>query len=158
MDADGDVDSYDAYLFLKDLNSAYAVLPAGGSAEVTISISLSEMWKNTINYYYPNGTYIQGYIFAETVATEEGVSGTSHSIPVLGFFGNWTEASMFDVGNAQVYATGDETRVPYLNNANGNTFTVTYANEPGVKYIFGGNPWFPTRPTCPSVTPSTPPT
>ena len=140
MDADGDVDTYDAYLFLKDLNSAYAVLPAGGAAEVTVSISLSEMWKNTINYYYPNGTYIQGYIFAETVATEEGVSGTSHSIPVLGFFGNWTEASMFDVGNAQVYATGEETRVPYLNNPNSNTFTVTYANEPGVKYIFGGNP------------------
>ena len=143
MDVDGDVDSYDAYLFLKDLNSAYAVLPAGGSAEVTISISLSEMWKNTINYYYPNGTYIQGYIFAETVATEEGVAGTSHSIPVLGFFGNWTEASMFDVGNAQVYATGEETRVPYLNNPNTNTFTVTYANEPGVKYIFGGNPLVP---------------
>ena len=143
MDADGDVDSYDAYLFLKDLNSAYAVLPAGGSAEVTVNFSLSNSWKNTINYYYPNGTYLQGYIFAETVPTEEGVAGTSHSIPVLGFFGNWTEASMFDVGNAQVYATGDETRVPYLNNANGNTFTVTYANEPGVKYIFGGNPLVP---------------
>ena len=140
LDADGDVDSYDAYLFLSGLNSAIAVLPAGGSAEVTVNISLSDDWKDTLDYYYPNGTYIQGYIFAETVSSDEGVAGTSHSIPVLGFFGNWTEASMFDVGNAQVYATGDETRIPYLNNPNANTYTVTYANEPGVKYIFGGNP------------------
>ena len=140
IDADGDVDSYDAYLFLKDLNSAYATLPAGGSAEVTVNFSMSDSWKATVDYYYPNGTYIQGYLFAETVTDAEGVAGTSHSIPVLGFFGNWSEASMFDVGNAQVYATGDETRVPYLNNPNGNTFTVTYANEPGVKYVFGGNP------------------
>ena len=140
LDADGDVDSYDAYLFLNGLNSAVAVLPAGGSAEVTVNFSLSEQWKATLDYYYPNGTYLQGYIFAETVSSDEGVAGTSHSIPVLGFFGNWTEASMFDVGNAQVYATGEETRIPYLNNPSANTFTVTYANEPGVKYVFGGNP------------------
>ncbi|MBR5293723.1 MAG: S8 family serine peptidase, partial [Oscillospiraceae bacterium] len=143
MDADGDVDSYDAYLFLKDLNSAYAVLPAGGSAEVTVNFSLSNSWKNTINYYYPNGTYLQGYIFAETVPTEEGVAGTSHSIPVLGFFGNWTEASMFDVGTYQEYATGDETRTPYLGKADANSILVTYANEPGTKYYFGGNPLVP---------------
>ena len=140
LDADGDVDSYDAYLFLSGLNSAVAVLPAGGCAEVTVNFSLSDLWKDTINYYYPNGTYIQGYIHAQTVSSDEGVAGTCHSIPVLGFFGCWTEASMFDVGNAQVYATGDETRVPYLNNPNANTFTITYANEPGAKYIFGGNP------------------
>ena len=143
MDADGDVDSYDAYLFLKDLNSAYAVLPAGGSAEVTVNFSLSNSWKNTINYYYPNGTYLQGYIFAETVPTEEGVAGTSHSIPVLGFFGNWTEASMFDVGTYQEYATGDETRTPYLGKDDANSILVTYANEPGTKYYFGGNPLVP---------------
>ena len=140
LNGDGDVDSYDAYLFLKDLNSAVAVVPAGGSAEITVSFSMSASWKATVDYYYPNGTYIQGYLFAEAVSSDEGVAGTSHSIPVLGFFGNWTEASMFDVGNAQVYAAGDETRVPYLGNTNSNTFTVTYASEPNAKYIFGGNP------------------
>ena len=140
IDMDEDVDSYDAYLFLRDLNSAYAFLPAGGSAEVTVNFSMSDDWKATVDYYYPNGTYIQGYLFAQTSSTDEGVAGTTHSIPVLGFFGSWSEASMFDVGNAQVYATGDETRVPYLNNPNANTFTITYANEPGAKYIFGGNP------------------
>ena len=140
LDADGDVDSYDAYLFLSELSSGVCMVPANGSAEVTVNFSLSDDWKDTLDYYYPNGTYIQGYIFAESMTDEEGVAGTSHSIPVLGFFGNWTDPSMFDVGNAQVYATGEETRIPYLNDPEVNTFLVTYADEPGAKYVFGGNP------------------
>ena len=143
LDADGDVDSYDAYLFLKNLNSAAAVVPANGSAEVTVTFSMSDDWKAVLDYYYPNGTYIQGYLFAESMSSDEGVAGTSHSIPVLGFFGSWTEASMFDVGNAQLYATGEENRMPYLGDPNANTFLVTYANEPGTKYVFGGNPLVP---------------
>ena len=142
LDADGDVDSYDAYLFLKNINSAVAVVPAGGSAEVTVNFSMSADWKATVDYYYPNGTYIQGYLFAQGVSSDEGVAGTCHSIPVLGFFGNWTEASMFEVGTYAEYATGDETRMPYLgaDNVEANSLLVTYANEPGSKYYFGGNP------------------
>jgi len=143
IDVDGDIDSYDAYLFLKNLNTANALVPAGGSAEVTVNFSLSDSWKATLDYYYPNGTYIQGYIFAESLTDAEGVAGTSHSIPVLGFFGNWADPSMYDVGSYQVYATGEETRIPYLGDPEGNTFLVTYASEPGAKYIFGGNPLVP---------------
>ena len=143
LDADGDVDSYDAYLFLAALNSGVAMLPAFGSAEVTVTIKLSQDWKDTLDYYYPNGTYIQGYIYAQSLTDAEGVAGTCHSIPVLGFFGNWTDASMFDVGSYQVYATGEESRMPYLGDPEGNTYLVTYANEPGAKYIFGGNPLVP---------------
>ena len=140
LDADGDVDSYDAYLFLKNINSAVAVVPANGSVEVTVNFSLSDDWKMVIDYYFPNGTYLQGYLFAESLSSDEGVAGTSHSIPVLGFFGNWTEASMFDVGTYVEYASGEETRIPYLNKADANALLITYANEPGSKYYFGGNP------------------
>ena len=140
LDADGDIDSYDAYLFLSAINAGTAVVEANSSATVTVEISLSDMWKMTIDYYYPNGTYLQGYIFAESAASGEGVMGTSHSIPVLGFFGNWTEASMFDVGTYAEYAAGDETRTPYLNKKDANSLLVTYASEPGSKYYFGGNP------------------
>ena len=140
QDADGDVDSYDAYLFLSGINAGAAVVEGNGSATVTVEITLSDLWKEVINYYYPNGTYIQGYLFAEAASSGEGVMGTSHSIPVLGFFGNWTEASMFDVGTYAEYATGDETRTPYLNKTDANSLLITYASEPGSKYYFGGNP------------------
>ena len=140
QDADGDVDSYDAYLFLSAINTGAVLVEGNGSATVTVEITLSDLWKEVINYYYANGTYIQGYIYAESLATGEGVMGTSHSIPVLGFFGNWTEASMFDVGTYEEYATGDETRTPYLNKTDANSLLITYASEPGSKYYFGGNP------------------
>ncbi len=143
LDADGDVDSYDAYLFLKALNTCTALVDANGSAEVTVTIKLSDSWKGTLDYYYPNGTYIQGYIYAQSLTDAEGVAGTSHSIPVLGFFGNWTDPSMFDVGSYQTYATGEESRIPYLGDPEANTFLVTYANEPDAKYVFGGNPLVP---------------
>ena len=45
------------------------------------------------------GAYVEGYVFANEVSSKEGVEGTSHSIPVLGYYGNWTDASMFDVGS-----------------------------------------------------------
>ena len=140
LDADGDIDSRDAYLFLSAINAGVATVEANGSATVTLEITLGDMWKNTINYYYPNGTYVQGYIFAESLPSAEGVMGTSHSIPVLGFFGNWSEASMFDVGTYQEYEAGDETRTPYLGKEDANALLITYANEPNAKYYFGGNP------------------
>ena len=143
LDADGDIDTYDAYLFLSKLTAGTAVVPANGSVKVTVKATLPEDWKETIEYYYPNGTYIQGYVYAESLSSAEGVEGTSHSIPVLAFYGNWSDASMFDVGSRQTYATGEETRIPYLGNTNSNTFAITYADEPGVNYYFGGNPLVP---------------
>ena len=140
LDADGDVDSYDAYLFLNTLGSGAATVPAGGSVTVTVDFSLSDSWKETLDYYYPNGTYIQGYLYAASMADAEGVAGTSHSIPFLGFFGNWTDPSMFDVGSWPVYATGEETRMPYIGRTRGNDYKVIYADDPDNFYSFGGNP------------------
>ena len=42
---------------------------------------------------------MEGYVYAAPVATEEGEQGVTHSIPVLGFYGNWTEPSMYDVSS-----------------------------------------------------------
>ncbi|MBE6945614.1 MAG: hypothetical protein E7459_05955, partial [Ruminococcaceae bacterium] len=142
LDADGDIDTYDAYLFLSQLTAGTAVVPANGSAKVTVKVVISEDWKESIEYYYANGTYIQGYVYAESLSDAEGNMGTSHSIPVLGFYGNWTDPSMFDVGSYQEFATGDETRMPYLGNTNSNTYSIMYANRTG-SYYFGGNPIVP---------------
>ena len=141
LDADGDIDSYDAYLFLNGLTTGSVTLPADGSVEITVNVSLPSGWTGAINFYYPNGTYLQGYIYVEGLSSDEGVAGTSHSIPVLGFYGNWSDASMFDVGSYVEYSTGEETRASYL--GEDNAFIVNYANEPGVNYYFGGNPMVP---------------
>ena len=133
VDGDGDIDSHDAYVFLKDLTTTSATVPADGAVEIVVLFDLPAESKALLNEGYPNGTYIQGYLYAAT-------ENTTHSIPVLGFYGNWTDASMFDVGQWTTYATGEDTRIPYIGRTRGNDFKVMYEWDPGYNYSFGGNP------------------
>ena len=134
VDGDGDIDSHDAYVFLKELSTSVAALPAGGEVEITVSFSLTADARKALEEAFPNGTYIQGYLFAEV----EG--GASHSIPVLGFYGNWSDPSMFDLGMWPTFATGEDKRIPYIGRTRGNDFKVVYDWDPGYNYSFGGNP------------------
>ena len=144
MNGDEVVTSYDALLFFQELGACSAEVPANGSATVEVTVTLSESDRQWLSYY-ENGAYLEGFVYAETMPTEEGVEGTVHSIPVLGFYGNWSDASMYDKGSYEEYAlSGEETRAPYLyttNFANGyvNALYVTYAGDTAT-YYFGGNP------------------
>ncbi len=134
VDSDGDVDSHDAYVFLKGLSTTTAVLPAGGTVDIRVQFSLSKDAQEMLERDFPNGSYIQGFLYAEVAG------GTAHSIPVLGFYGNWSDPSMFDVGQWTTYATGEDTRIPYIGRIRGNDFKVMYDWDPGYNYSFGGNP------------------
>ena len=146
LDANGSVTSYDSYLFFKMLGESGAVVAANGSATVEVSVALSDADKQWLANY-ENGAYLEGYVFAQSVVDDEGVQGTTHSIPVLGFFGNWSDPSMFDKGSYEEYQlSGEEYRAPYIYQtnmvANGyvNGLYVTYGDDPNNKYYFGGNP------------------
>ena len=142
IDGDDDIDSFDAYLFLAAAE-AITTVPAGGSVEVTVNVTIPDDWKADIDYFYPNGTYIQGFVYADGVSSDEGVAGTSHSIPVLGFFGNWSDPSMYDKGSAMEYIYGLENRIPYLYSYTlgvGYSNGLLYKDEAGNEYWFGGNP------------------
>ena len=143
LNADGEINSYDSYLFFTMVNEGGAVVPAGGSTEVTVTITLSEADREWLAYY-ENGAYIEAYVYAESLTTAEGVAGTSHSIPMLAYYGNWSDPSMFDKGSYVEYANGLENRPPYLYGsayAEGkyNGLIVNYADMAG-DYWFGGNP------------------
>ncbi|MBQ8354684.1 MAG: S8 family serine peptidase [Oscillospiraceae bacterium] len=133
VDGDGDIDSHDAYVFLKDLSTTSATLPAGGTVEIVVMFDLPAESKAMLDEGYPNGTYIQGFLYAAT-------GNTTHSIPVLGFYGNWSDPGMFDIGQWTTFATGEDTRIPYIGRARGNDFKVMYEWDPGYNYSFGGNP------------------
>ena len=136
VDGDGDIDSHDAYLFLRSLCVTSATLSAGGSVDIRVSFSLTAEAREQLESY-PNGTYIQGFLYADV----EG--DTTHSIPVLGFYGNWSDSSMFDIGQWTTYATGEDTRTPYIGRTRGNDFKVMYDWDRGYNYSFGGNPIIP---------------
>ena len=137
VDGDGDVDSHDAYVFLKELTCAEAILPANGSVDLQVTFTLTTEARALLEESFPNGGYIQGFLFADVE------NGTRHSIPVLGFYGNWTDPGMFDVGEWVTYATGEDTRIPYIGRIRGNDFKVMYEWDPGYNYSFGGNPIIP---------------
>ena len=144
LNNDGLINSYDAYLFMAAAE-AVVIVPAEGSVEVQVEIEIPADWRGAIDYYYPNGTYIQGFVYAEGIGNEEGVMGTSHSIPVLGFYGNWSDPSMYDKIDYEDLLDGTASRAPYLyetNYQNGlvNGLYVTYADDPSNSYYFGGNP------------------
>ena len=145
FDNDGSIDTYDAYLFFQQLNKSTVEIPANGSIHVEVNakvLGLDEYDKASDN----TGTYVEGYVYADEVASAEGVKGDSHSIPVLGYYGSWTDPSMFDIGSyIEYFEAKTESRVPYMYAASQNAtkyqaLAVQYAGDSGM-YYFGGNPY-----------------
>ena len=133
LNGDGAVTAYDAHLFLNLLQEATILVPANGKAEVVCHIRLLD--RSALNTSYPTGAYVEGYVRVQGLATDEGVAGTSHSIPVLGYYGSWSEPSMYDVGSLIDSIYGTETRAPYLGTTNSygynvsNFLNILYAGE-----------------------------
>ena len=145
FDNDNNIDTYDAYLFFQQLNKSTVEIPANGSVHVEVNakvLGLDKYDKDSDNA----GTYVEGYVYADEVASAEGVKGDSHSIPVLGYYGSWTDPSMFDIGSyLEYHEAKTESRVPYMYAYNKNatkyqSLTVQYAGDSGM-YYFGGNPY-----------------
>ena len=64
----------------------------GESVEITVNIQLTEADKQWLDTYFPNGNYIEGYIYLE------GEEEVTLSLPFMGFYGRWDEAPLFDTG------------------------------------------------------------
>jgi hypothetical protein len=90
-----------------------------------------------LDYLY-GATYIEGYTFVDPVADEEGAMDVVHSIPILAFYGSWTDAAMLDRTSVidEAYGTG---KLPYLNNTNINYLTMKTPD--GDTVIYMGNPY-----------------
>ena len=96
FDKDGSVTTYDAYELLEYIKNnedgkVGCFIPANGYADVSVNFNFS-----VNNSIYTSGAYIEGFTYVTEKSTEEGVAGVQHSIPILGFYGSWTDPSMFD--------------------------------------------------------------
>ena len=128
---------------------------AGGSTQVKATIRLTEEGKQWLEEYFEKGTYIQAYVFAEPQGDSEGVKTTTHSIPVLAFYGSWTDPSMYESGSAYEgeilsnYSTPNTTDYscyPYkikweTEDEPDFRYNMLYVqNSKGETYTLGGNP------------------
>ena len=156
-DVDGNkkTDTYDAYLLLSKLGAASVAVPANGKVHVTAKFEVKDAAFDIENSYgmdfsfedianYFGGDYIEAFIFAEESASEDGAMGVEHSIPVLGFYGDWSESPMFDKGSYLDYTYGEEYRYPYMAAAfgeNSKSIQTFVASIDGQSVYFGGNPF-----------------
>ncbi len=130
----GDTDNLDATVKFSTGNKVK--VKKNKSVTVKATIALTAETKAALNEYYPTGAYVEAYVYAKPTN-----GSSTHSIPVLGYYGSWTDPSMYDVGSYIEYKYGLETRAPYLyanNKLSGNAYTVNFGDGSG-EYYFGGN-------------------
>ena len=62
---------------------------------------------------YPTGAYLEGFVYAKSGGNlRRRAKAPSIPSPLLGYYGNWTTPSMFDVGSYAEYQADDEIRTP----------------------------------------------
>ncbi len=117
-------------------------VPANGSASVTVHITMTAMNKWIMRNNYPPELIWKDSSMQKSGGNLRRRARHPAFHPLLGYYGNWTTPSMFDVGSYAEYQADDEIRTPYLGSAYTNCFGVTYSGQTGV-YAFGGNPIVP---------------
>ena len=145
-DGDGEITTWDAYQLLQYAEQldevdeiSGLVLEPGGCATVTVSITLSDEEKARLAEEGRKGAYVEGFTYVTSANGED-----RHSIPVLGFYGSWTDPSMFDAVDyvETLYGT---TKKGYWNAnssaSNSNNMYIRY-NGSGTDTSFTGNPYF----------------
>ncbi len=142
FDADGAITTADAQLYLAalqgdttyfDVNQKAYQVPANGSIQVKATIALSQEDKAYLDEHYANGCYVEGYLYTNSQNGDE----KQMSIPVFGYYGNWTESSMFEHyvllddyynENATGYVTNDTNYLTFRLKGS----TTTYKYQPNI--------------------------
>lgn len=78
-----------------DLKAQVMAVEAGSTQTVHVTVTLAEADKAFFQDNYPNGGYVEGFTFL----TALNAGGTDLSLPYLGFYGDWTQAPIFDGDN-----------------------------------------------------------
>ena len=67
-------------------------VPAGGTADVTVKITLNDATKEYFDEVFPNGNFIEGYVFLSDPEDEEPEIHATY----MGFYGDWTKAPIME--------------------------------------------------------------
>ena len=134
LDENGKVNSYDAHLLLSSIESDFFQVLPGEEVHIQVSLTLTDT--AALDADYVNGAYIEGYVTVQSAPGADGAMDPEYSIPVLGFYGNWSDASMYDRANYEDYVYGDFV-YPYTRGLNYLSIFYDDTHE----YYFVGNPY-----------------
>ncbi len=88
---------------------------AGETVTVTATISVPQATADAmVELGYTNGFHMEGFLYINPVANAEGVMDASHSIPLLGWYGSWSEPPMFDSNTFMDFAYGTLSRYSHI--------------------------------------------
>ena len=103
------------------------------SVAITVTIDVDEEFAAKMaREGFTNGFYVEGFVY---VTPEEGVE---HSIPMLGWYGNWSDPSMYDSGDLFDYGYNDFDRPSHIFSPEKNMLTWTPAGAES-PYHYTGN-------------------
>ena len=141
MDGVEAISSYDAQLLLEWLeNTATDVFVAAGQSKtIKVTISLDSSDKRVLDYYLKNGAYVEGFTYVDCLTTTDDGEylDVLKSIPLIGFYGNYSDASMFDTSVVEQYY---EYQSPY-SGVTSNYMTMQYSDSDYTSYMIG-NPYY----------------
>ncbi len=75
-------------------------VPANGSVTVEATLTLTENDKAYLAQF-PNGIYVEGYLYATPETSAEGEQAVTLTMPMVGFYGDWSDADIFDSHSLQ---------------------------------------------------------
>ena len=139
VDNDNKPTTYDAHLILKSLEFSAVSVPANGKATVKVTIVVTDDLKED----YKNGAYLEGFTYVVPVNMGEKEADIMHTIPILGFCGNWSDPSMFDRNSYIESVNGTNKTAPYTMKAGGvyEMNYMTYQDKSGATLKMTTNPY-----------------
>ena len=138
-DANGDetVDRADVQAYLDalvgndspvELDQNVLCVEAGETADVTVTITLTDEDRAYFETYYANGGYVEGFSFLTAKHTD----GVDLSLPYMGFYGDWDVPAMIDDGNYWDMLTAEEGQV--VGNQYVNVLWTNFYGQPSYYY------------------------
>ncbi len=75
------------------LNGKDVTVNAGATADITVKITLSQEDKDYLDTSFENGMFVEGFV----TLTAKDAGSVNLSVPYLAFYGDWTQAPLFDL-------------------------------------------------------------
>ena len=115
-------------------SKASVTVPAGGVRNVTVTVTLSAEDKAWIREHFENGIYVEGFVYLNDE------NGVDLSLPFLGFYGDWSEAPVFDTAfwyDNSFFGYAPARRLP----EGFEYYTIIWTDLGGSDWVLGMNPY-----------------
>lgn len=133
---DGVIDTADVYAFLKELEEPTVdlweeTLEVKDEASVSVKVELSSKDKKYLDSQFEHGMYIDGFVYLR--------GAVDLSVPMLAFYGNWTESSMFEPFDYLEFANGGEREAMTYSGIVYTNYLNYYTAEDDSDFCYGSN-------------------